>query len=312
MKRFIITLALLASCAHPKKPEESVSSLPDKEDLSALLEKRDAILERFKAFNVEAGYVVSRNPAGDIEHTGDSVLWTGLALTALPCEQGAAIYDQLRNDILRRGGLIARWAADPNPSHPSSRDQVRGVMLALVSRAKRCGDIESAREVWRTHMRYVADNNGGLFPGANPGYQVTDAFMWPWSVVGEYLGIQPATGSKFVFEAAMSSTAAAILVQKSAGYPIHLATLDAILAYEVGKPISKLGYEALCAASSGADLGLTEWYCRRKTALELLTAWKQDEYEYRWQRAAWETPDGDGHTTPGVDFILLYSLASRQ
>lgn len=310
--RFILFVLLLTACASHKRPPDEPSKMPPPEDLSHLRSKAREVMIRLKAYNIDSGYVISRTKDGQIEHKGDAVLWTGLAMAALSCDDAERLFTQVTGDILRRGGLIGRWAASPNNERPSSRDQVRGAMIGLTDQAMRCGRDYIAGEAWRLHMQYVSDNNGGLFPGANPGYQVTEFFVWPWSMVGEFFDIAPHEGSKFVFEAGLSTTAQAIVLQKSAAYPIHLATLDIILADRVGQPVSQLGYDAFCAASRGADLGLTEWLCRRKTAKEILEAWTPNAYEYQWQRAQWESPDGDGNTTPGVDFLLLYKLAGGE
>jgi hypothetical protein len=312
MKYTFFVFILLLACAKPKSPDDAVAKLPPKEDLSQFKPRAQAILERFKAYNIEAGYVVTRKPDGGIEHKGDAVLWTGLAMMALPCADGDELFRRVVEDTTRRGGLIGRWAADPKPEAPSSRDQVRGAMMGFTERAVRCGDMELARETWRLHMQYVAANDGGLFPGANQGYRVTEFFLWPWTMVGEFFGIQPHQGSKTVFESGLSATAFAIVTQEAPAYPIHLATLDVILSVKIGSPVSELGLKAFCRAASGAGLGLTDWLCRRKTARTLLAAWNEDVYEYQWQRATWETPDADGNRTPGVDFLLLYHLAGGE
>lgn len=310
--RAIILSILLTACATPKKPLDLPSRLPEKEDLSVVTPMARELLARLKSYNVDSGYVITRTESGEIEHKGDAVLWTGLAMAAVPCEDAEPLFTQVSLDTLRRGGMIGRWAASPNNERPSSRDQVRGVMIGFTDLAKRCGKEDIAKETWRLHAQYVADNAGGLFPGANPGYQVTEFFLWPWSMVGEFFEIQPHQGSKTVFEAGLATTAQVIVLQKSAAYPIHLATLDIILADRLGSPISELGFKAFCAASVGSDLGLTEWLCKRKTAKEILLAWAPNTYEYKWQRAPWEGPDAGDHKTPGVDFLLLFHLGGGQ
>ena len=141
MRAIFLMLFMLMACAKPKAPEEAIATLPPSENLSDLKPRAESILARFKAYNVEAGYVVTRRPDGGIDHKGDAVLWTGLAMMALPCADGEELFRRVVEDTTRRGGLIGRWAADPKPEAPSSRDQVRGAMMGFTERAIRCGDL---------------------------------------------------------------------------------------------------------------------------------------------------------------------------
>lgn len=66
---------------------------------------------------------------------------------------------------------------------------------------------------------------------------------------------------------------------------------------------------SFCDAAKGARIADLEHWCGREGLGEFIQAFKFDEWEYRFQRATWETPDGKHNLyTPGLDLIRAIKL----
>lgn len=300
----MILIALLLSCS----PQHKRDWLP-KSDLSEFDKMASTLVIRLQLEHLEFGYVVSRDGFnGPAAHEGDSLLWSGLALALLPCEAGKEIFDSLYLSVKMGDGELVRF---PGLNQRPSRDAAIGFLFGMAFRAINCpADYFEAREAVELHLHYVARHNGKLSPS---GPELTSVTRYTYQKVAEYLEITTGTKSdKLSFELGVMAGARAIKAQKSAGYPVHLSTLQILLLDKIGKGITNNGKGWFCDSSKGMGLGLTDLYCDRTSAKLLLEQFSLNEYEYKWQRARWEKPDGHGLLSPAIDWLAIYFLGRKE
>lgn len=320
-KPLFLVLFISACGADKEVSSHSERHLPPKGDLSSYDELELDLTTRLLGSHLEDGWVVSMTPGGEgvpireAVHTGDSALWTGLALAALDCQNGKELLDALIKGIKEFGGMIPRFKETPvgNLLNPSSRDMVTGVMLGFVVRAQKCPDDRQAiAEAWKLHRDFVLARNGALFENAGVDYQVVAAMRWIWDEVARVLGvIEKNDSSRVLFEGGLVATTATITQLKEACYPVHLGTLQSLTAYALGSPVSAATRVAFCATTAGADIPLTNWYCEQPE--DFAKTFELNKWEYRHQRCgAWEKPDGFGVETPAIDFLVYKQLVTQE
>lgn len=316
MRLLTVMVFLTIGCSHAKKEADAIQGKefkddrPAAEDLSSVQPEAAQLLAALPGFTDPSGYLAGRLSAKTpaTEDTGDGALVTGISMLAMSCDQGAPYLVTLVKAISDNKGMIPRHnplvASD---NGPTTRDQVTGVALAFVDRWQRCpGDQPAIKAAWAQHVGYV--NAQGALGPTSDGDLLT--FKWLWGAVGQYFGAGGGGGSKPEFEAGLVTTAASIKAQKSACYPAHIGTLQAVLAEKIGQPMSWLGRGSFCEAASGLHLPLTEWYCERQTAADWLGDFQPNVWAIASQRCpGWEGPDGAGKLWPGADFLEEYGLA---
>lgn len=307
----IILLALLASCTKAKPAPAADAGLPAAENVSAYDAEFAVLVARSLKDNFDSdGQIAVRKPDGSFDDQGDGFVFTGLALAAFDCPTGAPLLTTILQGIKDHGGMIPSHDPLIPTDRITSRDQATGVMFGLVERWRRCpADRAAIATTWALHVKYVMGNNGNLGP-------IPDADMltlrWLWGIVGQSFGVAGAGGgSKPEFEAGLVTTAAAINAQHSACYPIHLATMQAIMAAKLGSPM--VSKDLFCAATRGMELPLTSWFCGQASADSWLSQFKPDVWVNINQRCpAWEQPpDAAGNESPSTDFFEVYRLAQE-
>lgn len=291
------------------------SKLPGATDLSAFDAQASELQTRIERDFTQGGYVVSRAPDGSVEHVGDSALWTAITMASVSCSD-TRTEDALVDSLMRNDG---RWIRiDPLPAsykgNETSRDMETGAVFGFAVRYARCpASRPRLKKAWQAHRDFVLGNGGRLHEGSNWNFVMTPGFRFVWDLVSYRFGFgsKPSAADERLFEAALVSGAKAIKMRKDACYPIHLSTLQAIAAAKLGMPIIDLAKREFCSDTRGLGLPLTDWFCDRGGAKEFLRDFKVDQWEYRHQRcSAWESPDvSTGERTPGVDFLVLWSLA---
>lgn len=300
-----------ASKGETASEADGPSSLPPREDVTAFDADAAALTRRMLVRNVDPqDQIAVRRPDGTFDDQGDAGIFTGLAVASLGCTEGAPLLGALLAAIDHNDGMIPRH--DPlveSANGPTTRDQVVGVMLGFVERWQRCpDDREAIRAAWQKHIAYVDRQNGSLGPTAD-GAMLT--LRWLWGAVGQYFAAGGGGGSKQEFEAAAAATANKIRLFRNACYPIHVETLEMIIAAKIGQPVGQRAFAKFCGFSK-VDLGLTEWLCGREKAADWLAGFAPDRWVYAHQRCpAWENPDAKGATTPGLDALLLWRLAQE-
>jgi hypothetical protein len=280
------------------------------------MEKRgEELTRRLLSEFLENGYVVSRDRQNKPMHQGDSLIWSGIAMASLSCEDAAPIRKALVDSVLRHDGRFLR--IDPLPAsykgNETSRDAETGALFGFTMHALRCPQFRpQLAHAWQKHREFVERH--GLHEGWNPNFFLNPSMKFIFDLVShELLGTaRPSDESRKLFEAGVLLDSKTIAYRKSACYPIHLSTLMLVLAAKLGKPVNELTRREFCHDTRGMDLPLTEWYCGRGNFGNYLASFETDKWEYRHQRCPrWESPDVDpGDRSPGVDFLVALRIAN--
>lgn len=254
---------------------------------------------------LDHGWVVSRHPEdGSPEHQGDSLIWSGMALGALDCERGRAVENALFDMLAETGGGLYRH---PSLKNEVSLDGALGFYRGLASWVKRC---PGAKARWRApfalHRAYLDEHGGRLNVAAADIYyaKLVPEFNAITAQLGAELGVAspPADGQVLGLGVEVLAWAKAVVHERAACYRIHLG-LIALQALELaGRKVPALVRNDFCATTAGLGLETTDLWCGRPSTF--LADFRYDSWEFSGQRCkTWETPDGQGLTTPAVDLL---------
>jgi len=286
------------------------------EDLSYLKPKYNEILRRLHTTHLERGWVVSRNTSGGYEHEGDSLLWTGIVVGCGGNAVGGVCLDTLRDCVLANRGALYRFEpsllSESYLNREISFDGFAGVLFGLALRLKLYPqDAEKIRFVWKTYRDYCEGHGGVLHP--NTGVFVPVFFEYAVALMDFKMGMgqMPRPSAKRIHEAACSAWVSLTNLSRKSAYRVHLAFLMLIVCDILGDPVSRHGWEAFKMASAGMDIPMLDWWLGRRTAASWLDTFEYNQWEYRHQRGGYEEPDGDGLETHGVDFLVMYILATE-
>jgi len=239
----------------------------------------------------DAGFVVSRWHDGRMAHEGDSVLWTAMAMGTLDCARGSLPEAALLQMLSDNAGRICR-----HPSlcavKPPSLDSHLGFYWGIANRIKLCPE---SKPVWAEALVSHVPQD---FPGA------FDAVRQ--SVYGALnLGSAPDSGRVGRLVGLVAGWAAAVNAAQAAGYRAHLGLLSLETLEASGVSIPAAKRDLFCAATGGMGLGTIDHYCGRGDLLAFVGSFEFDAFEYRFQRARWESPDGKlGLATPALDLLV--------
>lgn len=292
MKALLTSALLLFGCS---KAVEKPEPVDPREAEAALF---DEAVNRLEAMS-DGGWVVSRNAENGPEHTGDSLIWTGMAMGDLDCTRGVAQQEALVTMVRETGGKMYR--------HPSLKDQVSmdgaiGLYYGIARREHRCGAywaavLEATPEFWENPLHV-------------DGTEMPAEFTYVRDLLGFKLGFlpEPAVSRKGALEAEIAAWTLAVAATKAACYRVHLSLLGLQTIESLGGTISGNGRNAFCSLTKAMDLPTVDHWCGRPTAF--LAQFQYNAWEMRHQRCgAWETPDGGGLATPALDLITYLRSA---
>lgn len=308
MKVLATFLLVIAGCSKPVEPEPSPSTQTVAE---AFADAQD----RLASEHLENGWVCSRGAIpGYCEHAGDSLLWSGLWLGAASCDAGFESELALQGMIRRHDGALVRFD-DSRPEFEEYRggrevsfDGAIGLYAGIAARIKRCPETEPGwLEAMTTHAKFREENGGKLHSG------VDSAFPSGFDVLPDLLLARLAgSGDPRDLERRASGLVAqsvawaiATNATHAAAYRVHLAhvALQALESLDV--QVSSVGRSSFCAATRGVDIPTVDHWCARGDLAGWVEGFEFNEWEYRHQRSgAWESPDGNGFKTPGLDLIV--------
>lgn len=285
------------------------------------LEPQDVITQklveanaRVQGTNQQDGWVISRWQNGEIEHQGDSLLWTGVAAGSLDCGEAQPFLQALVWKINETGGYLERF--DPLPQEYRDRhDEITldgeiGAMYGVAKYVERCGWNPELKDAWRKHAEWVNAHGGQLHPDS--GAKLVADLDFPWDLLAESAGVKREKGwDKTKFEMAVTGWASGVVAAHEACYRIHLGFLSFLAADALGESPSSNARSSFCYITKNADIPLVDWWCGKLDPTNWLVGFEFDRWEYRHQRCgAWEAPDGkEGLQTPGLDFIIFHDLA---
>lgn len=314
MKKFLFLL-LLASCSNDSSENDvRKMSLPAPVNLDHHRERYEQFSANLLTSHLANGYVVNIKD-GVQNPEGDSLLFSSLAMAALPCSDALKIFDAIDASATSRDGALIR-IEPPLPQHianrnMTSRDMEAGAIFGLTDLWHRCG-LERAKPLWLKHRQFVHEQGGGfLHPDA---YRSLISPGIAFSMDGLSFALSQAPRPKerqlVAFEGSAIFGAIAIAEQKDSCYPIHLSTIAIIASAWNGLPISQDAQAAFCEATAGMDLPLTDWLCERLDLDKWLGDFQPGAWEYRHQRCpAWESQDGHpNEQAPNIDWLILYKV----
>lgn len=305
MHHIIALLIMLTGCGvfGKRTPHPQVEPTPTAQERYA------EAIDRLESGFVENGFIVSRWDDGRPEHMGEAILWTGLAMAHMPCERGNRFERRLIEVMLDHGGGLVRF--EPLGEYANGReitvDGALGLYYGVADRIARCNAADHWREPWRLHLAYLERHNGRLHVNAR-NYAVMPAeFTALRDAISHALGLRgkPHTDRIRILESQVTAWASGVVAQKAPAYRLNLGRLAL-------QGLERLGYRidgsAFCAVSEPARIANIEHWCGREGLSEFIEDFKFDTWEYRFQRGAWEQPDGKaGLSTPGLDLIEALS-----
>ncbi len=279
----IICALFLSSCAKAKPSEPAAPALAPE------VEAYDQAADRMLGM-ADGGWIVSRGSGGEVQHEGDSLLWTGMALGTLDCARAAPVSQALLAMIdLEAGGLYR---------HPSLRGQdvsmdgALGFYWGVVKHVIRCPD---DLEAW--HVAIASHQAHGF-------KMPTKGFEHVQKDVFHFFGLLADGGTNHDLAEEGAAWAAAVNARHAAAYRIHLVLLAYQLVEATGDHLLGSQRDRFCSATRGTGMPTTDFYCGRDDLTNWIAAYVPNAWEFRHQRGQWESPDGGGLETPGLDYLV--------
>lgn len=294
MKNIIpLVFILIFGCA--KTPDK-----PDPVDPRVEIEARyEEAYTRLNSRFLENGWVVSRKPDGSPQHVGDSLIWSGTYLSIAKCED-AVVEDNLIAMVEENDGALIRYS--PLGEYENGRevtlDGALGLYRGILSRMVRCPDAAAKWDFALTlHRQYLAANGQSLNVRADSRLQA--GFEKLPDVVA---GFKDESVAGLL--TSIVGWSLAVKATHSAAFRVNLSFLAIQILEDGGYKIPQLYRDGFCAATNGVNIYTVDHWCGREGLQNWIENFQYNEYEYRHQRGAWETPDGDGDETPALDFLV--------
>ena len=268
--------------------------------------------ERLLADHLENGWVVTRKPDGTPEHTGEGLLWSGVALASLTCEDGAAIEDMLIATVTRLDGALVRY--EPLGEYEGGRevtlDGAIGFWRGVAHRVVSCpGSAEKWTPAVKLHLDYVERSKGRLHPNAKA--VLPPGFDYVLHLLGHRLGLSglPSGDTLDGLRTALALWAKATIDNRKPCYRVHLGLLMLESVEALGVGVSR---ETFCIASKGAGMPLVDHYCGvEQPLLDWVDNFEFNRFEFAHQRCYYETESVGDDQTPGLDFLVGVKHAYR-
>lgn len=286
----IFYLLLLISCGKTPEEDESMTEVPDKTQYD---EKRAATVSRLPRF-LDRGFVISWQNGGML-HQGDSLLFSGLALYSLNCQEGQPIADGFAEMLKSRDGGAYRHPDQADKE--VSLDGLLGMFRGINKRVKVCGE----KDLWAGLMRNTRARIAASMPAE---FNLVSAMM------AYTLGLSDVPDLRRMETLSIEIAAWAKLVRtrKAAAYRIHLGLLALQTMEEMGAEISDKQRDRFAESTDGLQMATTDHFCKRSGLVSWLNGFKYDVWQYQFQRSpVWEAPDGYGQEHPGIDYLVGYA-----
>jgi len=310
----IICAITILSCQKPKEKDPEKYLLPPS-NVSEYEGKYKEIKERLFDRFLSDGYVISR--LNDTPyHLGDSLLWTGILLASLDCEEVEKSFNGLTRSLDEHDGFFVRFLPLPAEyvgGREVSWDGEVGAMFGWASLWRRCPSFHSQlREYWEKHKNSV-ENANELYPDTDA--RLVSGFRVPFDSISNKLGFNSNVSNirMATLGFIMDRWTKLIVATKASCYRIHLMTITALTQDLIDRPIPSLWKNRFCNNTNGLGLELTDLYCNRSNFKEFFEEFEYNRWEYKHQRCRqWETPDSkEGLETPAIDYLILYKLAKE-
>ncbi len=287
--KYLYTIFIILLGCHPDSPAPKLDPTPDVETL--YVESSNRLLQM-----LDNGWVVSRTD-NTIQHLGDSLIWSGIALSSLTCENGRQIEDALVKMIQDNHGGLYR--------HPSLPDQISmdgalGLYRGIAHRIVACGKATYWKSALEMHTSLDHD-----ILNIDSDITLPPEFTYVRDLVAARATgtSDPDISRRDALTLQVAGWARAVIADKSPCFRLNLGYQALRTIEELGVPVD---HDAFCEATDGSQIATIDTWCGRTGAEQWVKHFKYDEWEYAHQRCvAWETPDGNGVRTPAVDLIEL-------
>lgn len=286
----------LAACGKAEKKHDSVE--PDLEALSAYAVDVNRLQDDF----LDQGFVVSRYASGEAEHRGDALIWSGIALGVLPCDEGDDIENALISMVERLDGGLYRH---PELADRVSMDGALGFYRGVAQRLRCSGK----RDLWasplKLHYEFSLKHKTGLNAASTA--ELVPEFTYVRDLLLAEVGLRgkPSADRQRTLETQTAGWALAAKLKRASCFRIHLGLITLQTIESLGGQISEKGRDQFCSATKSLELPTVNHWCGRPGLLDFLHSFKHDEWEYRLQRCTnWESPDGNGLLTPALDRLV--------
>lgn len=301
----IVLFCLFAACSTPDKPDPVDPAEADR-----------ALYAATSAHLVEGhvqggGFVVSRRPGGEAVHLGEGLLWGGTALWAMSCDAGRAMSAALAAMVTAQGGALIR--VDPLGEYEGGRevtvDGALGLYLGISRRVESCGEADMWREPLALHMAFLAAHENRLHPNVSgDGGTLWGGLKRVPEILAWRVGLRDSAPGIGGLETLLAGWVAGRHVGKQSCYPANLGLTALLTAETAGIAPSSDGRAAFCNASKGMSIPTLEHWCGRESIAGYASSYEVDLYEMRHQRGSWESPDGNGNTSPRLDLLVALVL----
>lgn len=303
LSAFLTALLTLESCGLKPKPNIVDSN-------EAIIQKYAEAINRLPRFLSDGIWVVSLTPNGNITNEGDGLIFSGLAMAALPCDGiGRQVSEGLAKAITDSGGQLYR--------HPTLRDKISldgalGLYRGVLHRVLMCGDGSTWNIPIKLHYDYVKSHDYRMNDASEALLEMEFDFILDALAARMGLREAPSTARSAILIAEVTEWARIVLAAKAGCYRVHLGYQVVRMLDELGFEPNKLQRSLFCGAATGGDLPLSDHYCGMGLLLQFIEQFKYNEWEYRHQRCGtFETPDAQGWETPGLDLILAIKEAYK-
>ncbi len=280
MVKYLFMIALLAGCGHADDKPEPSSPMDASVTYGAAAARLGTMLED--------GWVVSRGPGGDPRDQGDSLIFTGIAMGALSCADGAVPEAALVKMLREKNGGVYRHPSIPDDY---SLDGLLGMWWGIAGRTKRCPE---TKELWAS-----------LLPQHEAAVAIEPFFHTALQQVMADLGVgtAPTASDRGELGSVVSGWAFGVVANREAAFRLHLGFLTLSM---IDAPQSK---NIFCASVPKANIALLEQFCDRAGLSAWSTAFAYNRYVYAFQRASWETETvPSGEETPGLDLLVALRM----
>lgn len=297
----LILTVLVSSCGKsPNKPSST------QKDFS---EKRAHAVERLLANHLSNGGWVASVTDGELKQDGEALIWSSLAMGHLDCPTGDRIEAALIKPILESGDLQrmdplgASWE-----NRPLNFDGMSGWFYGVAKRWTRCRSAPLL-SAWQAQFSAIDSRGGYLHRAVNvklPPHWDTTAKAISWAMG---VGSMPAQREIDLLTFEAGAWAQAVVTSKAACYRIHLGWLHLATLRDLGFALSPTVF---CDAVKKVDMPLERHWCGYRGLEQYVDGFKFNEWDYRHQRCGdWESPDGNGDDTPGIDVIVAIDELTR-
>jgi hypothetical protein len=319
MKLLLCILSVfLLGCQAPEKADKEKAN----KDIGTIF---DEYSWRLINDHRQNGYIVSRYVDGSPEHLGEGLLWSGIAMDALPCVKAAVFAKDLFYNIRKNNGQLERIDPIAGPTWDYGQrggnfDSETGYYFGWISLLTKCPELSTElKETWEIREDYLEENDRALWPapeGDSP-VKMMPEFTFTRDAISHEFGLRgrPHDDRLRLLEIQLLAWATAVYANKSPCYRVNLSLLHIMGLEKLGYEFSDTFKASYCEMEFGMDIPTLSHWCGNPVPLgRFISEFVPNSWEFRYQRCGkWEVPDGKPNLkTPALDLLwgmkIYYNL----